>query len=156
MKETQVQSRVRKIHWRRKWLLIPLFLPGVPWEIPWTEEPGRLQSMVSQRVEHDWVSEHNSVGLPKPCLQRTLYLSTHDNLRSYLECHALESQYILFTKNISISNKQFSFSIFYLSVLRDTYHSILFHSYFFLRTKTILGTSSKNKLNIEKGCLQSH
>ena len=23
------------------------------WKIPWTEEPGRLQSMESQRVEHD-------------------------------------------------------------------------------------------------------
>ena len=23
------------------------------WEIPWTEEPGGLQSMVSQRVGHD-------------------------------------------------------------------------------------------------------
>ena len=23
------------------------------WKIPWTEEPGRLQSMVSQRVRHD-------------------------------------------------------------------------------------------------------
>ena len=23
------------------------------WKIPWTEEPGRLQSMRSQRVEHD-------------------------------------------------------------------------------------------------------
>ena len=23
------------------------------WEIPWTEEPGRLQSMRSQRVRHD-------------------------------------------------------------------------------------------------------
>ena len=23
------------------------------WKIPWTEEPGRLQSMGSQRVEHD-------------------------------------------------------------------------------------------------------
>jgi len=23
------------------------------WEIPWTEEPGGLQSMGSQRVEHD-------------------------------------------------------------------------------------------------------
>ena len=23
------------------------------WEIPWTEEPDRLQSMVSQRVGHD-------------------------------------------------------------------------------------------------------
>ena len=23
------------------------------WEIPWTEEPGRLQSMGSQRIGHD-------------------------------------------------------------------------------------------------------
>ena len=23
------------------------------WRIPWTEEPGRLQSMASQRVRHD-------------------------------------------------------------------------------------------------------
>ena len=26
------------------------------WRIPWTEEPGRLQSMGLQRVAHDWVS----------------------------------------------------------------------------------------------------
>ena len=26
------------------------------WEIPWSEEPGGLQSMRSQRVVHDWVS----------------------------------------------------------------------------------------------------
>ena len=24
------------------------------WRIPWTEEPGGLQSMESQRVGHDW------------------------------------------------------------------------------------------------------
>ena len=24
------------------------------WRIPWTEEPGRLQSIGLQRVEHDW------------------------------------------------------------------------------------------------------
>ena len=28
----------------------PVFLPG---ESPWTEEPGRMQSMGSQRVGHD-------------------------------------------------------------------------------------------------------
>ena len=26
------------------------------WRIPWIEEPGRLQSMGSQRVRHDWVT----------------------------------------------------------------------------------------------------
>ena len=28
------------------------------WKIPWTEEPGGLQSMGSQRVRHDWVTGH--------------------------------------------------------------------------------------------------
>ena len=28
------------------------------WKIPWTEEPGGLQSMGSQRVGHDWATEH--------------------------------------------------------------------------------------------------
>ena len=27
------------------------------WEIPWTEESGRLQSMGSQRVRHDWATK---------------------------------------------------------------------------------------------------
>ena len=26
------------------------------WKTPWTEEPGRLQSLGSQRVRHDWVT----------------------------------------------------------------------------------------------------
>ena len=30
------------------------------WKIPWTEDPGRLQSTGSQRVGHDWVTSlHN-------------------------------------------------------------------------------------------------
>ena len=32
------------------------------WRIPWTEEPGRLQSMGSQRVGHSWVTkQHKAV-----------------------------------------------------------------------------------------------
>ena len=30
----------------------------VAWEIPWTEEPGGLQSMGSQRVKHDLSDYH--------------------------------------------------------------------------------------------------
>ena len=44
-----------KITWRRAWQPSPVFLPG---ESPWTEEPGGLQSMVWQRVRHDWVTKH--------------------------------------------------------------------------------------------------
>ena len=28
----------------------------IAWKIPWTEEPGRLQSMGSQRVGHNWAT----------------------------------------------------------------------------------------------------
>ena len=35
------------------------------WKIPWTEEPGRLQSMGSQRVRHDWVTLLTYFLLPK-------------------------------------------------------------------------------------------
>ena len=28
------------------------------WKIPWTEEPGRLQSMGSQKVGHDYTHTH--------------------------------------------------------------------------------------------------
>ena len=32
------------------------------WKIPWTEEPGGLQSMGSLRVGHDWVSSLSRIG----------------------------------------------------------------------------------------------
>ena len=50
------------------------------WRIPWTEEPGRLQSMESQRVGHDWVHTHimssNSL-FPLLFLQPFLYVCNH-------------------------------------------------------------------------------
>ena len=79
MQELRFNPRIGKIPWRRKWQPTPVFLPGeffgqrswqpilvwefvlcwqlvVPhssplaWKIPWTEDPGGLQSMGSQRV----------------------------------------------------------------------------------------------------------
>ena len=69
---------VGKIPWRRVWQPTPVFLSGeshgaaaarlmrekamatpsspLAWKIPWTEEAGRLQSMKSLRVGHDWVT----------------------------------------------------------------------------------------------------
>ena len=38
------------------WQPTPVFLPG---EFAWTEEPGRLQSLGSQRVGHDWATKHS-------------------------------------------------------------------------------------------------
>ena len=44
----------------------------VAWKIPWTEEPGRLQSMGSQRVGHDWVT---SLSLSHLYLDEHIYIS---------------------------------------------------------------------------------
>ena len=33
------------------------------WKIPWTEEPGRLQSVGLQRVRQDWATEHQRIYL---------------------------------------------------------------------------------------------
>ena len=42
------------------------------WKMPWTEEPGRLQSMGSQRVGHDWVTSYS----PDPVVQHPLFEET--------------------------------------------------------------------------------
>ena len=42
--------RLGRFPWRRKWQPTPVFLPR---EFPWTEDPGGLRSVGSQRVGHD-------------------------------------------------------------------------------------------------------
>ena len=43
---------------------------SLAWRIPWTEEPGGLQSMGSRRVGHHWATNHFlTLGLPWWCLQ---------------------------------------------------------------------------------------
>ena len=48
--ETWFDPWVGKIPWRRAWQPTPVFLLE---KSPWTEEPGGVQSMVSQRVGHN-------------------------------------------------------------------------------------------------------
>ena len=48
--------QVGKIPWRRAWQPTPVVLPG---EALWTEEPGGLQFMGSQRVGHSVILTAN-------------------------------------------------------------------------------------------------
>ena len=48
------ELRILSLGWR-KWQPTPVFLPE---KIPWTEEPGGLQSIGSQRVGHDCATGH--------------------------------------------------------------------------------------------------
>ena len=63
MKSSKKQER--EIRWRKipgasytsdcsaqKWVMVP-YSSTLAWKIPWTEEPGGLQSMGSLRVRHD-------------------------------------------------------------------------------------------------------
>ena len=53
MRETWVQSLCREDPLEKK---IATHSSVLTWRIPWAEEPGRLQSMGSQRVGHNWVT----------------------------------------------------------------------------------------------------
>ena len=50
MRETQAQSLGREDLLDKE---MAIHSSTIVWKIPWTEEPGRLQSMGSQRVGHD-------------------------------------------------------------------------------------------------------
>ena len=51
MQETQVRSPSQEDPLEKRMATRSHILP---WRIPWTEEPGRLESMGSQRVGHEW------------------------------------------------------------------------------------------------------
>ena len=55
MQEMQVQSLGRDNPLEEE---MAIYSSILSWEIPWTEEPGGLQSLGSQRVRHNWVAEH--------------------------------------------------------------------------------------------------
>ena len=50
MRETRVHSLGREDSLEKE---MATHSSTLAWKIPWTEEPGRLQPMGSQRVEHD-------------------------------------------------------------------------------------------------------
>ena len=50
MQETQVRSLAQKDPLEKE---VATHSSTLAWKIPWTEEPGRLQSMGLQRVGHD-------------------------------------------------------------------------------------------------------
>ena len=52
---TMWETRVQSLGWEEPLEKeMAIHTSTVAWKIPWTEEPGRLQFMGSQRVRHDW------------------------------------------------------------------------------------------------------
>ena len=58
MRETRVLSLGREVPLEKEMATHSSILA---WKIPWTEEPGRLQSMGSQRVGHNWLQSKYKV-----------------------------------------------------------------------------------------------
>ena len=56
---------VGKIPWSWAWQPTLVFLPG---KTPWTEEPGVVQSMESQRVGHKLIDEAQQYGYILKCM----------------------------------------------------------------------------------------
>ena len=59
MQETRVQSLGQEDPLEKE---IATYSSILAWRIPWTEEPGGLQSLKSQRIGHDWsdLAQHST------------------------------------------------------------------------------------------------
>ena len=76
MRQTWVRSLGRKDPLEKE---MATHSSTLAWRIPWTEEPGRLQSTGSQRVGHDWVT---SLSLQSPSMQNQVCLGSKHVIKS--------------------------------------------------------------------------
>ena len=99
------------------------------WRIPWKEEPGGVQSMVSQRVRHNWASNTFTLSI-----DWKFQIEVTDNSQIYYikmfllqrqpkNCFRVLEKYVsVFTesqKNLNCINYDTT-----LSVLRNNYHTL--------------------------------
>ena len=76
------------------------------WKIPWTEKPGRLQSIVSQRIRHNW---------------------THTHIHSEsINCRLIQNNYSLLLCNWGISSVSFNSDIVYFLLWKAKCRNELF------------------------------
>ena len=64
---------------RRQWHPTPA--STLAWKIPWTEEPGRLQSMGLRRVRHDWVTSLSLLTFHFHALEKEM--ATHSSVLAW-------------------------------------------------------------------------
>ena len=77
MQETQVQSLAQEDPLEKE---MAIHSSTIAWKIPWTEEPGRLQSMGSQRAGDNWA--YRKYQIIQPWLMNTVaVLVKHDFIR---------------------------------------------------------------------------
>ena len=60
------------------------FQYSLPGESPWTEEPGRLESMGSQRVRYDWATKHTHTWRKEFTEFKWMWVTNREKWCSYL------------------------------------------------------------------------
>ena len=94
------------------------------WKIPWMEEPGRLQSMGSQRVKHDWATSLSMGQRPfwlwyAHCNTFAMEVSVY--VLRPLMCHALSWLTTLYLgSHVLFSRRLQSFWLCFHFIARDT------------------------------------
>ena len=77
------------------------------WKVPWTEEPGRLQSMGLQRIRHDWATSLSKwpFGGKAPALI-FVQLDSHNNIYNItmLYTHVFYSFHSVLMKSLAVNN----------------------------------------------------
>ena len=69
------------------------------WRIPWTEEPGRLQSMGSQRAGHDWSHWARTLMYVCTCINHSCFI--HLSIDGHLGCFCV----LVIVNNASVNTK---------------------------------------------------
>ena len=100
----------------------------IAWKISWTEEPGRLQSMASQRVGHDWVTSLSPFTTPIIMLNNKddtwcLYLVSAFNVKAW--CW-------LWVNQLCHDNE----SLIYLNFILLNYPLLFYHNVMFIHTSS--------------------
>ena len=120
MRETRVQSLDQEDLLEKE---MATHSSTLVWKIPWTEKPGSLQSMGSQRVGHDWVTSLSlSLSKTSRCFwPRKVWRNTSKWMRNcyHLSCHNFQ-----WVKLWTCASKQFTLEhIHFLNVW--CYNSII-------------------------------
>ena len=97
----------RKIPWGRKWQPTPVFLPG---KIPWTEEPGRVQSTGLQKSWTRYTTEEQlSKNLACPAIRDVG--NKPQECQQHRDCHQQKSPVFSFSRYTCCRDQELPFVV---------------------------------------------
>ena len=95
------------------------------WKIPWTEEPGRLQSMGSQRVRHNWATSltHSRTLIIDPVSLFALATGKHRNILQPNFSYHVEILWHICTKILPLDHPYLFIYVLLLQVIASHFKS---------------------------------